>query len=97
MGVGFTAALLSMGIIREFLGAGSLFGVPILSRFMDPVLIFILPPGGFFVFGLLIAVANRLAGDGKKAVLDGCSACPLANTCSKIITDSTAAKEEEEA
>ena len=84
MGVGFTAALLAMGIIREFFGAGSLFGFPILSRFMDPVLIFILPPGGFFVFGILVAVANRLSGDGKKAELGGCGACPLSATCSKL-------------
>ena len=45
MGVGFTAALLAMGIIRELLGAGTVFGLPILSNFMDPIIIFLLPPG----------------------------------------------------
>ena len=84
MGIGFTAALLCMGIIREFIGNGSLFGFPILSRFMDPVLIFIMPPGGFFVFGMLIALANKLAGDGKKAQLSGCEGCPLNASCSKL-------------
>lgn len=39
MGVGFTAALLAMGIIRELLGAGTVFGIPILSNFMDPIII----------------------------------------------------------
>ena len=45
MGVGFTAALLAMGIIRELLGAGTVFGIPILSNFIDPIIIFLLPPG----------------------------------------------------
>ena len=65
MGVGFTATLLLMGIIRELLGAGTIFGLAVTSNFMDPILIFILPPGGFFVFGLLIALANKLSGEGK--------------------------------
>ena len=55
MGVGFTATLLAMGIIRELLGAGTVFGIPILSSFMEPIIIFLLPPGGFFVFGMLVA------------------------------------------
>ena len=42
MGVGFTAALLAMGIIRELLGAGTVFGLPVLSGFMDPIVIFLL-------------------------------------------------------
>ena len=65
MGVGFTATLLAMGIIRELLGSGTIFGLPVTAGFMDPILIFILPPGGFFVFGLLIALANKLSGEGK--------------------------------
>ena len=62
MGVGFTATLLAMGIIRELLGSGTIFGLPVTAGFMDPILIFILPPGGFFVFGLLIAGGNGLCG-----------------------------------
>ena len=60
MGIGFTAALFIMGSIREILGAGSWFGlsIPIISS--SPMLIFILPPGGFFVFGMLMAAANKL-------------------------------------
>ena len=65
MGVGFTAALLAMGIIRELLGAGTVFGIPLLSNFMDPIIIFLLPPGGFFVFGILIAIAGKLSTEGK--------------------------------
>lgn len=82
MGIGFTAALLLMGIIREFLGTGGIFGVPITSGFMDPILIFILPPGGFFVFGILIAIANRLSRPTEKSKKSGCSSCPMSGHCS---------------
>lgn len=84
MGIGFTAALLCMGIIRELLGAGTVFGVPILSSFMPPIIIFILPPGGFFVFGMLIALANKLAGEKNKAKTFGCGSCPMSKGCLKV-------------
>ena len=61
MGVGFTAVLTLMGAIRELLGAGSLFSMPLTSRFISPMIIFLLPPGGFFVFGMLVAASNALA------------------------------------
>ncbi len=52
-----------------------------------PMTIFILAPGGFFVFGMLMACANRLAEKkGKpKAELKGCSFCPMAGNCSLLI------------
>lgn len=80
MGVGFTLALTLMGGIRELLGAGTLLGVPIFHR---PMLIFIMAPGGFFVFGMLIAAANALAKrTGKKPVTKiGCDGCPNAGSC----------------
>lgn len=84
MGVGFTAALLAMGIIRELLGAGTVFGLPVLSGFMDPIIIFLLPPGGFFVFGILVAVAGKLSEEGKAPETMGCASCPLAASCSKV-------------
>lgn len=84
MGVGFTATLLAMGIIRELLGAGTVFGFPITQGIIDPIIVFILPPGGFFVFGILIAVANKLAGEGSRPAELGCQGCPLAASCSKI-------------
>ena len=84
MGVGFTAALLAMGIIRELLGAGTVFGLPVLSGFMDPIIIFLLPPGGFFVFGILVAIAGRLSEEGKAPETMGCASCPLAASCSKV-------------
>lgn len=84
MGVGFTAALLAMGIIRELFGAGTVFGLPVLSGFMDPIIIFLLPPGGFFVFGILIAVAGKLSKEGHAPETMGCASCPMAASCSKI-------------
>ncbi|NLG93226.1 MAG: electron transport complex subunit E [Clostridiales bacterium] len=85
MGVGFTATLLVMGIIRELLGAGTVFGFPITAGFMSPIIIFLLPPGGFFVFGMLIALANKLAADKGEAPAElGCQSCPLCESCSKL-------------
>ena len=84
MGIGFTVALLSMGIVREFLGAGTFFGLPITVNFMDPILIFVLAPGGLFVYGILVAIVNKVT-KGKKAELGcGCGGCPMSATCSKI-------------
>lgn len=95
MGVGFTAALLLMGGVRELLGAGSIAGFTALPEAIPPMTIFVLAPGGFFVFGILIALANKVAeSSGKpKAELKGCSACPMASTCS-LIGSKEACKEE---
>ena len=84
MGVGFTATLLAMGIIRELLGAGTVFGLPVLSGFMEPIIIFLLPPGGFFVFGMLIALAGKLSKEGKAPEATGCQNCPMAASCQKL-------------
>lgn len=85
MGIGFTAALLAMGMIRELIGAGTLFGIQILPETLPTMTLLILPPGGFFVFGMLIALANKLSGklDKKSASLEGCdeSACAACGLC----------------
>jgi electron transport complex protein RnfE len=59
MGLGFTLALTLLGMIREFLGSGKLFGVMIYPESYGSLL-FILAPGGFIVLGYLIALINRL-------------------------------------
>lgn len=53
---------------------------------ISPMTIFILAPGGFFTFGLLMACANRIAEKkGKpKAELGGCQSCPMAANCAKL-------------
>ena len=83
MGAGFTAALFIMGSIREILGAGSIFSLPIPFLNENPIGIMLLAPGGFFVFGILIALANKIAQkQGKKPVeATDCSSCPLSADC----------------
>lgn len=91
MGIGFTTALFCIGFIRELLGTGtitvsllnngnSLFK-PIFGA--NPITIFILAPGGFFVFGMMIALANTIAEKKgkKKADLHSCKACPMYYKC----------------
>ena len=59
IGLGFTFALTLLGIIREFFGAGSFFGMPLLPETFN-VLLFVLPPGAFISLGYLIAIVNKL-------------------------------------
>ena len=50
---------------------------------LQPITLFILPAGGFFVFGILMATANRIAeGRGKPKAVLGCASCPMAANCS---------------
>ena len=55
MGCGFALALLSIGIIRELLGSGAMFGVQVLGSWYNPALIMILPPGAFILIGYMVA------------------------------------------
>lgn len=52
MGLGFTFALLCLGVVREIIGSGSLFNVPLFGPEFQPWAIFVLPPGGFFVLAM---------------------------------------------
>lgn len=95
MGIGFTAALTLMGLVREFFGAGTLFGVPITEGVIEPMIVFILPPGGFFVFGVLVALSNKVAVKmGKKPVKSmgcgNCNVCQGAENCAQGVTAETA-------
>ncbi|MFO7295785.1 MAG: electron transport complex subunit E, partial [Clostridia bacterium] len=60
MGVGFTLALLLLGSIREILGAGTWFGMPVFPESFSPAVIMILPPGGFITLGLVLGLLNKL-------------------------------------
>lgn len=51
MGVGFTIGLASLGVVREILGNGSLFGISLFGASFQPWVVMVLPPGGFFVLG----------------------------------------------
>lgn len=60
MGIGFTLAITLLAAIREILGNGSIFNFRLLGENAATILVFILPPGAFVTYGLLIAVINRL-------------------------------------
>lgn len=60
MGLGFTLSLTVIGMIREILGAGQLFGKTILPASYDPAIIMILAPGAFFTLGILMAILNAV-------------------------------------
>ena len=66
MGVGFTCALLIIGSIREILGAGTFFGVPLFGEAFQPVSIMILPPGAFLTLGLVVMTINLISNRKKK-------------------------------
>lgn len=84
MGIGFTATLLLMGSVREILGNGTWFGMDLPGELQ--IIIFLLPPGGFFVFGMLIALASKISGK-KPPKATGCAGCPLRGKCSVQISE----------
>ena len=59
MSLGFTLALVTIGIIRELLGAGSVFGIQLISSSIAAT-IMILPPGAFITIGILMALLNKM-------------------------------------
>ena len=59
IGLGFTFALTLLGMVRELLGAGSLFGFALLPETLN-ILVFVLPPGAFITLGYLIAIVNKI-------------------------------------
>ena len=84
MGIGFTLALILMSTVREILGAGTWLGIRVLPESVDPIAVFGLAPGGFFVFGLLVAaVAIITKGKVSHKEASGCTACPFAGQCVK--------------
>ena len=83
MGLGFTVALVCIGAVREILGAGTVFGVTVMPASYQPISIFILAPGAFFVLACLTALQNKLkmpcatngSAKGKKAKKACCGDC----------------------
>ena len=60
MGLGFTVGLTAIGIVRELIGSGKIFGFQVMPSAYEPVTIFILAPGAFLVLTLLVALQNRV-------------------------------------
>lgn len=86
MGIGFTLTLFLMGFIRELIGGGTVLSGTALAFTVTstPMLVMLLPPGGFFVFGVLVALSNKISVRlGKKPVkklgcggsCEGCNGC----------------------
>ena len=93
MGIGFLVALLGMAIIREVLGTGAIdlsalglqsITIPVLSEYNIPLLTS--APGGFLVYGILIAIVNKIgpkAGSEKRKNFS-CAGCPSASICGRV-------------
>ena len=96
MGLGFTVGLVAIGLVREILGAGAVFGVQVLpladsatgTAGYTPITIFILAPGAFLVLAFLAAIQNKvkinLTKKGKDAskIQSGCgSDCATCGGC----------------
>ena len=58
MGVGFTIALTVLGIVREVLGSGTVFGINITGTAFEPMAVFASPPGAFIALGILLLLFN---------------------------------------
>ena len=96
MGIGFLVALLSMATVREVLGAGSFAGIeiPFLNELKIPILT--QAPGGYLVFGILIAIMNKLIArrGGVKKKSFSCEGCPSAAACTGECSSQNETKED---
>ena len=84
MGLGFTLALLAMATIREVFGDGAWFGMAIPWLKDNNISIFTMAPGGFIVFGCLIALANKVSKGSTARNAPGCGSCPASEACGKV-------------
>ncbi len=85
MGLGYTIALTLMGSVRELLGAGTIFGMNVTAGIISPMSLFVLAPGGFFTFGCMIALMNKLTnGKVREKQQNKCMGCPGASMCSQV-------------
>lgn len=100
MGLGFTMSLTVIGLLRELIGAGEIFGFHVMPSGYEPVRIFVMAPGAFFVLACLVAIQNKIKIEGEKKGKDmskvgsGCShdcmACGEAGCSSRKFYDDTA-------
>ncbi len=84
MGLGFTVALTLAGLFREVLGNGTAFGFRILPSGVQPIAIFVQPPGAFLVIALFIVIMNAIGiKTRQKKLVEGCDGCcsTCASTC----------------
>ena len=60
MGLGFTIALGCMGLVREFIGSGTAFGMTVLPEAFPKTLLFVMAPGAFFTLACMMAILNNI-------------------------------------
>ncbi len=76
MGLGFTISLSVIGLIRELLGAGTVFGMQVMPSAYKPIAIFIKAPGAFLVLAVLVIIMNALKIKNRAdAMVQGCDGC----------------------
>lgn len=83
IGLGFTIGLTIIGLVRELIGNGSIFGMAIMPETYEPVSIFVMAPGAFFVLSILCMIQNKLKVKGANRHVKGgfgcsgnCEECP---------------------
>ena len=91
MGIGFTLALTLAGLVREVLGSGTAFGLQVLPESVEPIGLFVQPPGAFLVIALFIIIMNAIGIKTRQRKLvesacDGCCAT-CAAACDKKEAD----------
>lgn len=92
MGLGFTVGLTCIGIVREVIGAGEIFGVRVMPASYEPVTIFILAPGAFLVLAFLVAIENKVKANAAKkgketkpaGCGEGCASCGNSSCSGKV-------------
>ena len=106
MGLGFTLGLTLIGLFRELLGAGQIFGAQVLSlSWFTPITIFVMAPGAFLVLACLVAVMNivRAKMEAKVkplakpsgCITGDCAGCGMSATCTGKKPESAAAEKTE--
>ena len=88
MGLGYSWILIAIAAVRELLGNGTLLGFQIMPSSFEPMIFFILPPGGFLVFALWMAASNDL----RRVLLAGRKSEPTQDSCCTLPENGSAEK-----
>lgn len=97
MGLGFTMGLTIIGSIRELLGSGKVFDFQILPNGYEPIGIFVLAPGAFFVLAIIVAFSNKMKLIKAKKEGNKANLCTLADcaSCQNTMCQNKTDKKEE--
>lgn len=95
MGLGFTLGLTCIGIVRELIGAGKIFGFQIMPKAYEPLTIFILAPGAFLVLAFLVALMNKIKINAGKDTGKTGDCDKICKNCSNVLCGGRTIKEEQ--